>query len=957
MRSLDFCRLNVRSESAIIAAQFDWEQVRLEKIEFETSGHARILLVDDDPYLLEASARILRQAGYQVIEARTGYEGIRLAIEQHPILILLDVMLPDLDGIQVCRQLKASPVLSDCLIVLLSAVKVLSEDQVAGLENLADGYITRPIPNHEFLARVNTFVRLGRALSGRNTAIQALLETRTWLEKELARRTAEIEKSRQQWEAAVDSLPQIVCLLDGQGNILRANRAIEKWGLARVQEVEGLSAHALCHSNCASENCFWVTQWPQRLAQVLQGEPWDGEIWDEQLLKYLRLQLRPVNFVRPMPQTIAFSLFIEDVTLTYRMRQVLQESEQRYRLLAEHTTDIISRHSAQGNYLYASPACAVLLGYSAADLIGRNADEFIHPDDQARFHRFYAKILEGAVGAPVDYRVRHRDGYYLWVETTGNVICDSKTGQVQEVVMVTRDVTERKRVENLQAAQLRLIEYAVDHTVEELLQHFLDEAETLTGSQIAFCHFVDEDQQILSLQAWSTNTLSGCQATGAGLHYSLDQAGVWVDCVYERKPVIHNDYARLPHRKGLPEGHVPVVRELTIPLIRGQKIVAILGVGNKESDYDAHDVETVQALADVVWESVARKRAQQALQKRDAMTCALLNATTEAAALLAPDGTHIALNEAMARLLGQPVDALIGRCVYDFLSPEMARSRQTWLEQIIHSGKPAYFEEVYQGRYIDNRLYPVFDEQGRVIQIAFFASDITERIEAETRLRDYADRLRALALRLSELEEAERQQLARELHDQVGQNLTALGINLNIIRSLLPNLPDNQIMQERLDDSLTLVEQTAERIRNVMTDLRPPVLDDYGLLAALHWYGRQVTARTGVPVMVSGNEVSPRLPPAIEVALFRIVQEAATNAIKHAQPTQIDIQVQNDVQEMRLIVADDGIGFDLAARQPADGRHGWGIMTMIERAEAVGAHCRIESQPGRGTRVIVEVAR
>jgi two-component system sensor histidine kinase UhpB len=124
--------------------------------------------------------------------------------------------------------------------------------------------------------------------------------------------------------------------------------------------------------------------------------------------------------------------------------------------------------------------------------------------------------------------------------------------------------------------------------------------------------------------------------------------------------------------------------------------------------------------------------------------------------------------------------------------------------------------------------------------------DITERKRTEDALQQYTKRLRSLAAQLTEIAETERQQLARELHDQVGQNLTVLGINLNIIKAQLPENSPTEV-RFRLDDSLALVEQTAERIRDVMANLRPPVLDDYGLMAALRWYGDQFAKRAGDP--------------------------------------------------------------------------------------------------------------
>ena len=173
-----------------------------------------------------------------------------------------------------------------------------------------------------------------------------------------------------------------------------------------------------------------------------------------------------------------------------------------------------------------------------------------------------------------------------------------------------------RRTEELVGLRYQLLDYASQHSVHELLQYALDEVCRITASPVGFCHFVDPDQQGLTLQAWSSRTLKEfCRADGIGMHYGIDQAGVWADCVRTKAPVIHNEYAALPDKKGLPPGHAPVVRELTVPVIRDERVVAVLGVGNKESDYGEKDMVEVDYLADVTWEIIDGRRSQEELRQ------------------------------------------------------------------------------------------------------------------------------------------------------------------------------------------------------------------------------------------------------------------------------------------------------------------------------------------------------
>jgi signal transduction histidine kinase/ABC-type uncharacterized transport system substrate-binding protein len=241
-----------------------------------------------------------------------------------------------------------------------------------------------------------------------------------------------------------------------------------------------------------------------------------------------------------------------------------------------------------------------------------------------------------------------------------------------------------------------------------------------------------------------------------------------------------------------------------------------------------------------------------------------------------------------------------------------------------------------------------------LVIISILLVNIQRRKQTEKQLVASKEQLRTLSLRLSEAEETGRKMLSRELHDEIGQNLTILGVNLNLLRSLIPK--EKQItVHDRITDSVAIVKQTTERVRNLMNDLRSPVLDDYGLVAAIDLYGKQCFSRTGINVSVRGLEPSPRLPAHVENGLFRIVQEAMTNVVKHARATEVIISLSKEKEKATLSVEDNGVGYDSTRFSRADGKSGWGLITMTERALALRGTCRIESSPGLGTQVVVEV--
>ncbi len=233
-------------------------------------------------------------------------------------------------------------------------------------------------------------------------------------------------------------------------------------------------------------------------------------------------------------------------------------------------------------------------------------------------------------------------------------------------------------------------------------------------------------------------------------------------------------------------------------------------------------------------------------------------------------------------------------------------------------------------------------------------AEVEERKQTEKALTHSQRLLRALYIQLGELEEAERQRLSRELHDQVGQNLTALGINLTVILNQLSD-ESKALVEPRMKDAMRITTETAGSIRDVMAALRPQVLDDYGLKAALKLETERFSDRTGIATQVIGQDISPRPSDGLETSLFRIAQEALTNVSKHGVAKQVTVHLEQNRDSVRLTIKDDGIGFDLNKISAAK-QSGWGLMTMRERIQAHDGTLKVVSVPGEGTEIIVEVS-
>lgn len=225
--------------------------------------------------------------------------------------------------------------------------------------------------------------------------------------------------------------------------------------------------------------------------------------------------------------------------------------------------------------------------------------------------------------------------------------------------------------------------------------------------------------------------------------------------------------------------------------------------------------------------------------------------------------------------------------------------------------------------------------------------EATARKEAEEALRRYGTRL-------IEMEESLRRSLAAELHDEVGRDLTSLGLNLSVISARLPASSMERV-GKNFEDAQRLLVGISRAIRGMMARLRPPVLDDYGLPAALRWHADLFSQRTGLDVVVHVSESFPRLAPAKEVALFRIAQEAFTNAAKHSGAGLVTIELLSAGGKVRLSIGDDGHGFNPGEVDTPCPESGWGMTIMQERAASIGGRLEVRSAAGEGSCVSVEV--
>jgi len=309
------------------------------------------------------------------------------------------------------------------------------------------------------------------------------------------------------------------------------------------------------------------------------------------------------------------------------------------------------------------------------------------------------------------------------------------------------------------------------------------------------------------------------------------------------------------------------------------------------------------------------------------------------------------LNQAMSRFLGRSPEEVLGRCDLEPIADaEQVAQIRANDRLIMETGCTECFEESGTSAagpwtYLFTKS-PYLDDEGNAVGVVGIGLNITRRKQAEEDLKRYAQRLIAVEDKL-------RKRIAMELHDDVGQELTALTLNLGIIGRNL-GTDAAQTLRSTMDDSRQLIKAIHRSVRSLMVSLHPTQLEEYGLVSAVASYAKQYQERTGIVVAVTTTPGFPRLASGREIALFRIVQEALNNVLKHAQATRVSIALALEASSVRLCVTDNGKGLDLQPGFPRHTETGWGLTIMRERAELVGGRFTIESGPSGGCTITIQ---
>lgn len=700
---------------------------------------------------------------------------------------------------------------------------------------------------------------------------------------------------------------------------------------------------------------------------------------------------------------------VAELTELREQVQLLEQSEEQFRQVVLSISDhiYVSEVTADGDFInhYISPHAEEMTGYPLKKFTEDWSfwpSVVIHPDDRARAAAQAARLAQGE-NSELEYRIVRSDGRVVWVRDSGKVRVD-ESRQTKMIYGLVSDITERKQLEEQLAAIYQLgQEITLLRNEKKIFEQVLEITAGILQDNTVYYGLIDSESETLQYH----DKLTDRMLETIGLDVSLDDRSN-MDVVAARDGqtiYIADAHADTRYKTGLPD--VSGRSQLSVPIKVGMRIIGILHVGRaKPNAFSANDRRLLKTLTDQAAVAVENARLYKEIGQRVeelismSMISQAITSTLDLPETLTIVTDHaIRLFDAMsaAVALRHKSGDRMWFAATSGAASEYIRDKNLDLEQgivgwVIRHGEPALVPDVSQ----DPRFYEGFDirsnfktrsvlcyplqtrsenigaievvnkrngnfNQADLRLLSWLAMPAVNAIEnarlyeAQRVAREQAEmlrkRLQSLSHRLVEVQETERRYVARELHDEAGQALASLMVGLRLLEK---DLQESEAIPERMADLKRTVEEILENLHRLAMDLHPAALDHLGLIPALRQYVEKLQSQHPLDVQFETIGLDhQRLLPTVEVNLYRIVQEALANIVRHAKATYAAIILERRGNHILLIAEDDGVGFDAEERLLSKGR--LGLLGIRERAEMMGGKLEIESIIGTGTTIYVEI--
>jgi PAS domain S-box-containing protein len=670
----------------------------------------------------------------------------------------------------------------------------------------------------------------------------------------------------------------------------------------------------------------------------------DGDHWFE--LSVTRKESQTGN-------TSRFIVLSRDVSERIRTLHALRTSEELMRQMAESVSQMFFLADLRDHrFLYVSPAVEAVLECSAAQMQAdpRAWRQRIHPEDQQRVATTIQQGLpEGRYD--VEFRVAATPDSVRWVHARSFPVHDAQ-GKPYRTAGVVEDITPRKVLEIREEQEHAILQYlASARPMPEILEKFVLSYEAMFPGMRGSILLLDPDGQHVrtgaaphlpqgysdAIDGAAIGPAAGSCGTAAFTGESVMVGDIGTDPRW-------NDYRALAFANDL-----RACWSVPIKSVDGQVLGTFAFYFDHPREPSPAETQAIEHGAQLASQALQRHFAAQALQRSEERYRTVVE-WSPMGILIHQNSRIVFCNpSALEMHRASSAQEMLGRFAIELVHPDDRPRVEALARQVLQYRHSTPEIEIrclqMDGNVIDlqTKAAPTLFDGAPAVQVVMF--DITARRLAQEQLRASQQQLRQLSARVLAAQETERRRVAHELHDELGQSLTAIKINLQSQQRLVGG--DSGTL---FTENIRIVEQALQHVRGLALALRPSMLDDLGLVSALRWLTDQARQRHGMDIQLRVSDKVGRLAPDLETAVFRIVQEALTNIERHAAASKVEVTAdiaQDGALEVRI--RDDGAGFDVEAmRERASGGASMGVLGMAERATLAGGALSIDASPGKG---------
>ena len=604
--------------------------------------------------------------------------------------------------------------------------------------------------------------------------------------------------------------------------------------------------------------------------------------------------------IRYQERDLLYSI-IYDITEKKISETALKESEEKYRNLYLKTPVMLHSIDKEGKLISVSDYWQKKLGYTKDEVIGKKTLEFLTPDSQKKFFKCFPLFKEKGEMFDVQYQMIKKNGEIIDVLLSA-ISEKNEDGSLKRTLAVIVDITDRIKAEKEKSVILE--------TMSEML---------------TYC---DKDLNVI----WANRASRAYRNIG-----NRNIEGFKCYEVFENRdkpcgqcPVAKSIETKRPEESEIKTKQGKIIKLRAYPVINSK-----------------NEIEGVVELASDITE---QKRKDEELKRLYNLHRTLTSNLPGMNVFLFDDEKRIILAEGSE--FKQHIylkSDFEGKLVTELDLDEKILDYLDHLYSTALQGEKISNELQYKNWWYQHIAVPVKDHKNRVLGGIMVSQNITEQKKASIELEESKEKLKHLSHHLQQLIEKEKSHIAREIHDDLGQNLTILKFNLALFNK---SLQLNNEQQFKLENIFSVVDETIQKTKKISTELRPGLIDNLGLIPAIDWYINDFQKQTGLQCFFNYSQENVEVNKDLAINVFRIIQEALTNVVKHAEAKTIHINMYNKKEKLVLEIKDDGKGIE---KKNLNKSNSFGIIGIRERAELFKGKMEIKSKPGQGTMIRVKL--